>query len=885
VRNGLFDERTNGGGGLTGFRPGSEGPFRWRTDTFRDCLLAAVSDPAVPVFAVVLAVAACLGGWAEALCIFLALCAGVAVNALLRYRAGAVFSAMNSGLVAPVRIERDGEERTVRFFDVCEGDVLVLAPGTVVPADAELVSGDRLRVLEQYYDYEKGMKAARKVDKYISGTDFGEAPGLTDPNIVLAGSTVLTGRARASVRAVGADTQISRRLGGIKVAPSERRTPSLRALVSACGTCSVVMMTAGIPLLLLYLVLFRNNGETGVPIISMAAVFLALLFAAPGGRDSAIYDYISAREFAQLSGIRRNGRLPEDPAACLYIPSLADDIRRADTVIMLDRSVVGDLNSEVRSVFFDSKDYSGELVGSGDLTPFSEKALLLRAVHMTGGSADETDAAFDSFATMQKTDRDFILRDVSAIKPRIGYPGDGDVSASVTYKGELPETFLLTRTFSRDVVRHCRFFRRYDGSLGSCDLAFSDRMAKWLDVTDGRCLTPVFVTACRSDSDILILEGAAAVGGTFPDFNSEVVSAMSEIGLRPVLVLPDDSPASVTAARMCGIAADASEIAVAAEYRRTGRELADGFDKIRVFTGFGASGTEKILSMLKEKSTGIISVVSDAGALRSLKAGTVTLASGGAPGSVNIACAGCVCPASEHSPSSGVASVFSLCLSAVNSSLKISLLRTLMLFRAVFLISLVLLPLVTGNYYLVPGAFALCACTVFSTASFVFGTAADRFLPASLASLPDPSDRRTGLRSDLLTGAMAFLSAIAVTVTGALASSGGREDLPAFVMFAPVFVLVAAQTGFRAERRRSCGLSGINPVAAAAAGLAVLWFALCCFLPAPFPFLVSMTGAGAASVRLVWLSAIPALLSGLMVWASGFIPLRASDKGFGSRKL
>ena len=876
----LFDDKQSSDNLILGYRPGKEGPFRWKTSTFGDCFLDAISDPAVPVFFIVLLIAACVGEWLLSLLLIFSLAGCILFNSLLRFRANSIYSSLNSGLIAPVSIERDGEKKTVRFSELLEGDILTLNPGVILPADAELVSGDKIRVLEQFYDYEKGTKSVRKVEKYINSSRLGDRPDLTDPNIVLAGSTILSGTARASVRNTGSATEISKKLGGIKIAPSERNTPDVKRFISFSRAFSLFFMVLGIPFLLIYVIFFRDSGETGISLISMMLIFLSLVLGTIGGRDSALYDYVCAKELAALSGITRKGGLPVNSPAGIYIPSVADDVCKADTILLMDRSVVGDLKAEVRSVYFDSIDYSGDLIGSSDLSSFSEIALLLSAVHMTVAEGDETDSAFDSFALMQKTDRDFLLRDYSAIKALNGYPRSGDVSASVTYKGELPESYLLTRTDRFEDAKHCRFFRKSDGTLGNCDLVFSEKIDEWLNRIQSKCLSAVFIIACKSGSDIFILEGAVAIGGTFPDFNSDVAAALNESGIRPVLILPEDSAVSVTASKMCGIARDASEIAIASDYLKTGRNLEDGFDKITVFAGFGAQGTKEIVELLAKKSSGIISVVSDIENLRTLKPRSLPLSvSGSATDSVNIACSGFVSSASEHSPSTGIASVFSLFLSVANSRLKIDLLKKLMIFRTVFLIFVVLLPLVTGNPHMVPGPFSIIITALISNVLFLFGTVADKYLPATLSYGSSSGSGPQGRRAYLITGSVAFLAAISVTVTGVLAYPK-NGNASAYILFSMLFVLLFTQISFRFIQRRARGLSGVNYFIICSIVFLALLFVINCYFPfsSSSAAFYALTGAATGDDRLALYVSIPSIISVLLIWGSSYIPASITAK-------
>ncbi|MGZ4634878.1 cation-translocating P-type ATPase [Oryzihumus sp.] len=152
-----------------------------------------------------------------------------------------------SDLAAPhCRVVRDGLERLVPSADVVPGDVVVLAEGDLVAADARLVEVAALRVDESMLTGE-----SVAVDK-VAGT---EAPPTdrTGPaeeaptDTVLAGTVVVHGRGVATVSATGAASALGRiaaLLTGPPVAtPLQRRMAQLSAILAATAValCAVVL--------------------------------------------------------------------------------------------------------------------------------------------------------------------------------------------------------------------------------------------------------------------------------------------------------------------------------------------------------------------------------------------------------------------------------------------------------------------------------------------------------------------------------------------------------------------------------------------------------------------------------------------------------------------
>jgi calcium-translocating P-type ATPase len=102
-------------------------------------------------------------------------------------------------------VVRDGRQLTVAQTDLVPGDVILLAAGDNVPADARLISADALEV-------DEAALTGESIPVFKSADAASESA-----RIVLEGTAVTTGSGRAVVVAVGADT----RMGAIAAALDE----------------------------------------------------------------------------------------------------------------------------------------------------------------------------------------------------------------------------------------------------------------------------------------------------------------------------------------------------------------------------------------------------------------------------------------------------------------------------------------------------------------------------------------------------------------------------------------------------------------------------------------------------------------------------------------
>jgi Ca2+-transporting ATPase len=174
----------------------------------------------------------------------------VLVNALIgsyqEGRAEASMAALRRLSALQVRVLRDGHELAVAARELVPGDLLLLAAGDAVGADARLIEEAQLQVAEAALTGE-----SVPVSKNIE--PLPEATGLADRrNMVFSGTYITAGRARAIVTATGTHTEV----GGIArltegaeepKTPLELRIAQFgRYLVAAALVLFVVVLLLGL---------------------------------------------------------------------------------------------------------------------------------------------------------------------------------------------------------------------------------------------------------------------------------------------------------------------------------------------------------------------------------------------------------------------------------------------------------------------------------------------------------------------------------------------------------------------------------------------------------------------------------------------------------------
>jgi P-type Ca2+ transporter type 2C len=121
------------------------------------------------------------------------------------HQAEQAVNALSGLLPAYARVIRDGKELQIPTDDLVPGDLLVLAEGDNIPADARVVEEYGLRTNNATLSGEA--MPARKVADASLRSDLTE---LERPNLIFAGTTVVSGTGRAVVYTTGMLTQFGR---------------------------------------------------------------------------------------------------------------------------------------------------------------------------------------------------------------------------------------------------------------------------------------------------------------------------------------------------------------------------------------------------------------------------------------------------------------------------------------------------------------------------------------------------------------------------------------------------------------------------------------------------------------------------------------------------
>jgi Ca2+-transporting ATPase len=192
-------------------------PSVWRA------LLSAATEPFVLLLAASGIGAVLLNEVRDGLLVLAGLIPIVGADVATAYRSERALAELREAVAPRAHVLRDGPRSEIAAREIVLGDVLVLAAGDVVPADARVLPGGSLLV-------DRSVLTGESVPEQTSAVpDAAEAPLAERRSMVYAGTSIVGGRGVAMTVATGPATELGSIAGSLG-AEKRRRSPLQREL-------------------------------------------------------------------------------------------------------------------------------------------------------------------------------------------------------------------------------------------------------------------------------------------------------------------------------------------------------------------------------------------------------------------------------------------------------------------------------------------------------------------------------------------------------------------------------------------------------------------------------------------------------------------------------
>jgi len=465
----------------------------------------------------------------------------VAVGAWQERRAGQAAAALERLGAATARVLRDGAPVTIPAAEVVPGDVLTLAPGDRVAADARVLEANNLEVDEAPLTGES-LPVSKGAD---GGTD--------ESRVVLEGSDITVGAGRAVVVAVGRDTRLGATAAALSIDEAEtsplgaRLAHMFRQVLPLVGAGGAIVVASGLlrgQALLPTLAVGASIAIAAVPegLPLLAGVGQAAVARRLAGRNALVrrLGAVEALGRVDVACTDKTGTLTEGKLALTLVASLDHDAR-----------VGTDGTGTTR----------GEAANGENALPEGLRRVLLDAA-LASPHPDAADAAAHptDVAVVVGAERAGLG---DAIRAARGPEAPFDPARS--FHATVVDGRLAVKGAPEALAPRCAMVRRADADQPLDDAGRAALLARAEDLA-GRGLRVLMVAEGPKDGGTVDdPRGLVALGfvGISDPLRTDVAAAVrrcQEAGIR-VIMLTGDSPATARAiAREAGLLDDGREV-------------------------------------------------------------------------------------------------------------------------------------------------------------------------------------------------------------------------------------------------------------------------------------------------------------------------------------
>jgi len=158
------------------------------------------------------------------------------------YKAGKVIEQLRSLIPIYARVVREGAEQRILAEELVPGDVMLISEGDRISADGRVVESASLRVDQssltgESYAVSKGYESAKP--------DYSHLSDWESPNLLCAGTSVISGHAKIIVFATGMRTEYGK-IAHLTQSVEEEQSPLQRELQKVSATITLIGVSVGV---------------------------------------------------------------------------------------------------------------------------------------------------------------------------------------------------------------------------------------------------------------------------------------------------------------------------------------------------------------------------------------------------------------------------------------------------------------------------------------------------------------------------------------------------------------------------------------------------------------------------------------------------------------
>lgn len=717
------------------------------------------SDASLVLLAIAYLIVSFTGRSEDSLLGLLVLIAAFSSGAYIKYRSSLRITNSNRLLLPDAKIVENGISCALSVYDVEVNDLITFSQGDIIVADARLVSSASLVVAERVINDITGRNEFKKYPKdHMFVSD--EEAAAHSPNMVYAGSMVISGKGSAIVTAIGSDTEICRIQNGISIV-SENDSPSfLKAFEKKSRRFSLAVLLSVIPLCLFGILVSTIAGRENVDFLSMLLLLLTLAATTMSEPLVSAAEAIITKEMLPSSVASKSIKSPTSKITKL---SAAERLALTDTFLILTPDVLIDRRELVRYIYFSGKRYRFDAIYSREVESLAQIIAPYFAV-TPRSSIPKNDKILNDFIASFRTDALSENRSAKFIR---NFPVKGARSCVFEFDSSGQPLKFISSSSDISPIYKCSKFRTEGGGLWN--LSKDDILSAELffnEYASSEFLKPIaFFSRDLLDGEF-VFEGIFCIGEEFPYSDSEVLDSFLEAGIHPILVLESENERNLEIAKRCGFLRSPKDLALHSEYQKAGLTVSDAHISTRVFVGFGRKGTQSITKRLADNSRRVLPIIKDSANRYDVTPYSIYAThSQRSLDSVNIASSLIVSPINVEKRSGGLGDALKAVLSSSISFLKLGIFKNYLVFASLLRIFTVALPILFGySAYLIPPTYLL-LCGFMSDFAALLSISYYKGVPVKAQNAIAETNKLFGLSASLVSTFCALIVSVAILCT------------------------------------------------------------------------------------------------------------------------
>lgn len=508
---------------------------------------------------------------------------------------------LTSGFSPKVKVIREGRLFLTDCRYVVRGDVVILSKGDAVPFDARLISAEDLTV-SVYIGKDRDHKDSfveRKKDPSARLDGRKILPPEEQSNMVTAGSVIVSGSGRAIVTETGTYTYIGALTGGIPIDMGKEYSTFTSTILIWSRRIGMLLLLLLIPLTVATYFLGSGHDLS----VSFLTVLSILSLVIPGW-------IIALSNLSASYKVYRFVKQKHIPYGLLFRnASICERLASLDILALFDKAMLTDGRPHVIGIFANGRSLRDEAIRDTDCRPLVEKALLFQK---KSSEAPTRNSGYSISASDELIGKELLTyasyigvdREMLDIRYRANdYRAKNEenpialLEYSETVNGE-ERTAVLCNAIGEALLLRATHIR-----IAGEDVLFSEEKRKTALSFAASCERRGGEISCyaeKNEKGQLVFLGLIAYGELVVKGTRDTVSSLSALGVRTILFLESESPSEGYYARMAGIVLSDSEIALASEFRKEGREITDGFGTYSLYLGFSSAEIASLLHTLEK---------------------------------------------------------------------------------------------------------------------------------------------------------------------------------------------------------------------------------------------------------------------------------------------